>query len=85
MIVGNDGVARAAVVRVGRSTLRRPLQLLYPLEVSDHSERQVEASELNTTNPEEDTTVQSEDERPIRVRRTAAQHAADKILAYSMD
>ncbi|XP_011404755.1 PREDICTED: uncharacterized protein LOC105313216 [Amphimedon queenslandica] len=34
LIVGSDGKIRGAIVRIGNKRLRRPLQKLYPLEVS---------------------------------------------------
>ena len=41
LITGQDGVARGAVVRLsstrGPVTLRRPLQLLYPMKMFAHS------------------------------------------------
>ena len=42
LITGKDGVVRGAVLKVGSkssppTTLQRPLQLLYPLEISSES------------------------------------------------
>ena len=37
LITGQDGVVRGAKLRAGKSILERPVQLLYPLELSSES------------------------------------------------
>ena len=79
MIIGADGQKRAATVRVsnnGRtSTLTRPIQHLYPLEVVSH----VDGSEQEACEPtEQEILPEQPDPRP---RRSAANRARDRILA----
>ncbi|XP_028397211.1 uncharacterized protein LOC114521021 [Dendronephthya gigantea] len=60
LIIGNDGNARGAVVKVSSkgkrpSTLRRPVQLLYPLEINaemKHDETEVDRPAESVTQPE---------------------------------
>ena len=50
LIAGRDGVVRGAKLRVGRSHVERPVQLLYPLELScDEDDNQETAVALNDT------------------------------------
>ena len=91
VILGADGQIRAATVRVSKngrtSTLDRPIQHLYPLEVvlrtvDDTSEQETERAR--------DTTVEAESipKQPnvhsSRPRRSAATQARDRILAQAM-
>ena len=77
MIIGADGLVRGATIRVKSknrrsSTLRRPIQLLYPLEI--RSENEPVAAD-NYENP----TVNHADEdhqQPIQPRRNPRRAAA---------
>ena len=52
LIAGRDGVVRGAKLRVGRSHVERPVQLLYPLELScDEDDNQETAMTLNPDAP----------------------------------
>ena len=52
LIEGRDGVVRGARLRAGRSHLERPIQHLYPLELScDKENVQRETTALNLTAP----------------------------------
>eukprot|EP00731_Ephydatia_muelleri_P009508 Em0005g94a len=67
LIEGHDGLVRAAVVRVasesGTTTLRRPVQLLYPLEMNDLGVEETENAEK----------VVEVERTPTRPRRNAAE------------
>ena len=55
LIAGRDGVVQGAKLRVGRSNVKRPVQLLYPLELSfDESNNQETAVTLNRTQQSSD-------------------------------
>ena len=93
VIVGQDGLVRGAVVRVGNSsTLRRPLQRLYPLEI-DHStvnDSQDCSSAVSGHRvcSEEAVTISERNEAQVnsrRPKRAAALEARDRITAYSLD
>ena len=99
LITGSDGRTRGAVVRVlssgGPSTLQRPLQRLYPVEVttgSVHHQRSTSSPEEGHT-PETEVTTEPESEpvnvdvsRPVsaRPRRAAAATARDRLAACAM-
>ena len=52
LIAGRDRVVRSAKLRVGPSHVERPVQLLYPLELScDEDDSQEIAVTLNTDAP----------------------------------
>ena len=58
LIAGRDGLVRAAILRAGKSYLERPVQLLYPLELScDRATKEPEKAKLN---PDAATFKQSE-------------------------
>ena len=82
MIIGADGQRRAATVRVsnnGRtSTLNRPIQHLYPLEVASHADG-CEQKDCEPT--EQEILLEQPDPRP---RRSAATRARDRILAQAI-
>ena len=73
LIEGHDGLVRAAVVRVasesGTTTLRRPVQLLYPLEMNDLDVEETENAEK----------VVEVERTPTRPRRNAAEIAKLKM------
>ena len=55
LTAGKDGVVQGAKLRVGRSNVKRPVQLLYPLELSfDESNNQETAVTLNRTQQSSD-------------------------------
>ena len=80
LIAGKDGVVRGAVLKVGSNsgpptTLQRPLQLLYPLEISSESPATnvtvPESSEPQTTSCKAQEVEQEPSVSP-RPRREAA-------------
>ena len=75
LIIGRDGVVRAARLRAGKSYLERAVQQLYPLELSCDMAKQRVQDQLN---PEAKT---------FRPRRRAAANAAEtvKIIAEEED
>ena len=97
LLIGADGENRAAVLRVsgqGRISkhLRRPVQRLYPIEMT------VRTTEQNQGNPEpeqrrkpDNTTTEDNPEPdhdpPVRwrPRRTAALRARDRLMAQALD
>ena len=97
LFTGNDGNRRAATVRVSKnghiSMLDRPIQHLYPLEVSQadtvtqrETERGEESNESGEPQPgePEPTTEQRTAHSPRRSPRSAAAQARDRILAQAM-
>ena len=53
LITGKDGVIRGAKVRTGKSTIERPVQFLYPMELScDDTDERPKAVKLNPEAPE---------------------------------
>ena len=93
-ITGRDGKIRGAAVRIANSqgqptTLHRPIQCLYPLEINfqEEAESQEEA-DLQPNFPESNPNVTSDDSDGVAVRRSkraAASEARDRILAHSLD
>lgn len=84
VITGRDGQPRGAVLRVPAkngqtTTLRRPLQLLYPLE----GRRRCDEVEDTSENTEKDHQEPQEQEQPSlrRPKRQAAAQAQDWIAA----
>ena len=70
LIVGRDGIARGAVVRVASSSgsptiLQRPLQKLYPLEI--HSEPPHSNSKTSSTRSQETSTSASSDDASVSI------------------
>ena len=98
LIMGKDGQARGAILRVGttkdrETILQRPLQKLYPLEVgsSDIEEEEAHddnASERSTSdevsNEEEQTERDIETNEPKRPRRAAAMESRSRTQAVAM-
>ena len=91
LLTGADGEHRAAVLRVagqGRSfkRLRRPVQRLYPLEMSVTSEV-FEQDEPNTElNKEPNPELNPDPNPPVRRSgRVAAQTARDRLMAQALD
>ena len=87
LIIGADGVTRGARVRVisktGRpTTLRRPIQLLYPLEVRAHRTPE-EGDCMDDIAAEPQTSHNGLPDRPPR--RAAALQARDKIIGWMID
>ena len=79
VIYGRNGEPRGAVIRKSGGKrgklelLRRPLQKLYPLEISTHSEAKEKSEELERKN--EQGGVRRENEKNGRMRRAAAKDA----------
>ena len=98
VIPGRDGEVRGAVVRLssGRGILRRPSQLLYPLEVrsGDNTATSEDTREDSTTasdDPPSESTEEQNDLTPVkspashsRPRRAAARLARDHLLASAL-
>ena len=79
VLQGADGQQRAATVRVSKngrtSTLDRPIQHLYPLEVIADNPIVAER---------EDNSEEGPSSEPERLRRSAAEQARDRILAHAV-
>ena len=73
LIQGRDGVVRAVKLRAGTSFLERPIQHLYPLELTCDREKEEPTTALNVEAPE------------FSPRRTAAIEARDRIAAFVRD
>jgi hypothetical protein len=90
---GRDGKIRGAAVKLpstGRqhSTLNRPIQLLYPLEVGGGCNHPTGAIPGDTAEPlllEDETSTQSVEQQIRRSRRPAARRAEDQIKAWMCD
>lgn len=86
LFIGSDGQKRAATVRVSKngrtSTLDRPIQHLYPLEIVSHEDAE---SEKETEEACESTERETLPEQPAsRPRRSAATQARDRIFAQAV-
>lgn len=86
VFIGADGQKRAATVRVSKngrtSTLDRPIQHLYPLEIVSHADAVPERENDEARESAEPETLP---EQPAsRPRRSAAIKARDRILAQAM-
>ncbi|KAK3723358.1 hypothetical protein QZH41_002824 [Actinostola sp. cb2023] len=70
LIIGRDGILRGAKLRAGRGVLERPVQRLYPLELSCDRGPPEAAQRLNADapafRPQRD--VLEEDQPPVRKR-----------------
>ena len=86
LMLGGDGVVRAAAVKVtskGKSkTLCRPIQHLYPLEVQCSPEEETTREEPVEPKPVDDPERRSGQQRP---KRAAAVQARDRVLAQAID
>ena len=95
ILAGRDGKIRGAVVRVAGSgrqakSLHRPIQLLYPLEVSRSSQPLDDVTceqpgHINSPPSVEDGLEQDHEPSPRRSNRMAAQAARDRIMAQAID
>ena len=75
MIAGRDGVVRAVKLRTANNHLERPIQHLYPLELScDQKAKEPAVASLNAEAPE----------FTPRTRRGAAIAAGDRITAITL-
>ena len=100
LIIGKDGHVRGAVLRVsGDRTLQRPIQKLFPLEISEQqakqqacemtmSEGQLEDSESGETRIQhdsisDDSSKESQDKLDSRPQRAAAIDARNRLAAYA--
>jgi hypothetical protein len=90
VLVGHDGAIRGATVKVagqGRqaSTLNRPIQLLYPLEVSARAPESTSPGEPSQVNADPDYHPHdSKNQTPLCSRRAAALEARDRLLAQTL-
>ena len=92
MLIGRDGQAQGAVVRLPtknghRTTLQRPLQLLYPLEIS-YTDRQGSPPESRNQTSESAENEQplindNDDEHRQRPMRHSAQRAQDRCKDWT--
>ena len=78
---GKDGMTRAATVKIASSdqqysTLKRPIQLLYPLEIRCESTNITHPETPSVLDPAEDATKQ------VRPKRTAAKKAVEVIWSW---
>lgn len=84
VLQGADGQQRAATVRISKngrtSTLDRPIQHLYPLEVMSDNPIMTEQE----TSSEDGQNSESEQLSTTRPRRSAAEQARDRILAQAI-
>lgn len=89
LIVGADGVTRGAEVRVHSKTgrpvvLRRPIQHLYPLEVTSQQESEEDCTE-EEGKAEVDIREVQQIARRRRPQRVAAMHAKDRMFRFLVD
>ena len=85
VLTGRDGLTRAAVVKVAasdrqHSTLRRPVQLLYPLEIHSNVTCSSPSEDTSDPDPEEPNRgAECSDDlnTPARPKRDAARRAAE--------
>ena len=88
LFTGQDGLPRSALVKVAvrgneHTLLKRPLQLLYPLEVAGAESNEDRTEEVQTLE-QEDTLTPSEIPIPRKKQeRRAAMRAAQKIRAWA--
>ena len=75
LIPGRDGVVRAVEVRVGTSQLQRPIQHLYPMELSCDIQPERSTVELNVNAPV----------YTPRVTRVAAEEARHRIVGAMIE
>ena len=86
LIPGIDGVVRGAKVRTGETTLERPIQHLYPLELTcDVTEKEKQAKPNATAREKQATLNANVPEFEPREKRRAAVEAADKIVAVEIE
>ena len=88
LVTGRDGLTRGAVLRVSStgeraSTLQRPLQRLYPLELSSTT-ADVGITDLSQRSPQEDEPVGRTEEVSTRPKRAAAVQARDGLKAIAL-
>ena len=93
LTIGRDDKVQGAVVKVsgkGRqaTSLHRPIQLLYPLEVP-HPTPEESRDELETAGPEDEPDVPPTNGEPTagrrRSRRAAALEAQDRLMAQALE
>jgi hypothetical protein len=76
LITGRDGVVRGARMRSRKTTIDRPIQDLYPLELSTESTKEDDREEPKSLDP---------GAREFRPRRAAAVLAKEKIKLWTAD
>ena len=79
LIVGQDGLTRAAMIRTANGTTSRPITRLYPLEVTaEQDDHTVEGTKENFEQPVSD--PMREDGRP---KRASARRAAEQLKNWA--
>jgi len=93
LITGRDGYTRGAILHVptsgGNGVLQRPLQRLYPLEITVQATRQENTEDSTMTTQvtrqaNTECTDKVSEPRSLRPRRSAAVEARDKIAACTL-
>ena len=91
MIIGADGKKRAASVRVcsknkRTTTIHRPIQHLYPLEIKTGSRQEQDKRAVDDATDSGTNTEQPDDQTPTteRPQRLAAAQARDRMLAQTI-
>ena len=69
LIVGNDGLVRAAHIRTAQGRTNRPISKLCPLEVSSNEESQTESVEPVLPNLETSTVTEGDNPCPSDIPR----------------
>ena len=79
LIVGRDGLTRAAMIRTANGTTSRPISKLYPLELtSEQGNHTVEGVNNNSGTPDSD--PMTEGRRPSRA---AVRRGTDKVKEWA--
>ena len=89
LVTGRDGLTRGAVLRVSSSgergsTLQRPLQRLYPLELSSTTATELGITDLHQRSPQEAEPIEPTVKVPTRPKRAAAVRARDRLKATAL-
>ena len=82
LIVGNDGLVRAAHIRTARGRTNRPISKLCPLEVSSNEESQTESVEPVLLNLKTSTVTEGDNPSP---QRRSKEKAQERISSWMKD
>ena len=66
LIIGNDGLVRAAIIRTSTGHTNRPIVKLYPLEVTSAETTVISHSQRVDRNTEEEGSALTLEKRPLR-------------------
>ena len=82
LVTGNDGLSRSAVIRTKNGVTNRPITKLYPLELTEGRDAEVNNSDQPPT-----TEMRQDSDSPTvgRPRRNAAQQARLKVAKWIDD